>query len=312
MASLELEKYLPTAQTALHSFLHTLLNQDVSFQVSEPEPTAFAREQAATAGKLCLHATLAPAKAFAVVLEPSWLPLLSKVMLGEALQMGAPGYDDLIRELAGQAWGTLRVQLGGMQVTLPDVLFEVVEAGQPLPEGLLGDDLLGLNLALRIGSETHAGRILLPPLHQPAPPPSAPTTPFAAAPSAAAPGSFGTSSSAPTQPLPTGQVNVAPVSFPELGGETIGGDGAFHSIGLLAEVELEVAVELGRRRMPLSDILRLTPGSVIELEKLLGEPLQVYANGRLIAEGEAVVIDEQFGVRITSLITTRQREKLYR
>jgi len=57
-------------------------------------------------------------------------------------------------------------------------------------------------------------------------------------------------------------------------------------------------------------VLRLTTGSIIELEKLVGEPLEIYANGRLIAEGEAVVIDEQFGVRITNLVTgNRQREK---
>jgi flagellar motor switch protein FliN/FliY len=73
------------------------------------------------------------------------------------------------------------------------------------------------------------------------------------------------------------------------------------NLGLLAGVELEVTVELGRRRMALSDILRLTNGSVLELEKLVGEPLQIFANSRLIAEGEAVVIDEQFGVRITAL-----------
>lgn len=310
MASLELEQYLPPAQTALRSFLHKLLNQDLSFQVSDPEPTAFAREQAATAEQLCLYAAPAPDAAFALVLEPAWLPLLSKAMLGEAVQMGEAGYDDLIRELAGQAWGALRVQLSSMQVTLPEVMFEVVEAGQPLPAGLLGNTLVGLALTLRVGTDTLSGRILMPPLQNPAARQAPPASPFAASPPPS--GGFGTPPTAPAQPPPGGRVNVAPVSFPELGGENMGGDGASHPIGLLAEVELEVTVELGRRRMPLSDILRLTPGSVIELEKLLGEPLQIYANGRLIAEGEAVVIDEQFGVRITSLVTTRHREKLHR
>lgn len=93
---------------------------------------------------------------------------------------------------------------------------------------------------------------------------------------------------------------VAPAAFPELGEESF--SDATEPLELLAEVELEVTVELGRRRLPLSDVLRLTKGSVVELEKLVGEPLQVYANGRLIAEGEAVVIDEQFGVRVTRLL----------
>ena len=99
---------------------------------------------------------------------------------------------------------------------------------------------------------------------------------------------------------------VAPAAFPDLGAEVLHGDGADGDpFALLADVELEVTVELGRRRLPLADVMRLTAGSVIELEKLIGEPLEVYANGRLIAEGEAVVIDEQFGIRITRLMTRR-------
>jgi flagellar motor switch protein FliN/FliY len=78
---------------------------------------------------------------------------------------------------------------------------------------------------------------------------------------------------------------------------------------MLAEVELDVRVELGRRKLPLADVLQITSGSVIELEKLVGEPLSIYANGRFIAEGEAVVIDEKFGVRITKLAPKQQRSK---
>ncbi|NKN80648.1 flagellar motor switch protein FliN [Weissella cibaria] len=94
-----------------------------------------------------------------------------------------------------------------------------------------------------------------------------------------------------------------------MGKETLGENN--HTFGLLADVELEVTVELGRRRLPLADILRLTNGSVIELEKLVGEPLDIYANGRFIPEGEAVVIDDQFGIRITSLASTRNRDKVF-
>jgi flagellar motor switch protein FliN/FliY len=104
-------------------------------------------------------------------------------------------------------------------------------------------------------------------------------------------------------------VRVQTASFPDLGSESIAPSSS-GDLGMLADVELDVTVELGRRRMPLSDILRLTSGSVVELEKLVGEPLQIFANNRLIAEGEAVVIDDQFGVRITSL-ASRTTEKKY-
>ena len=70
------------------------------------------------------------------------------------------------------------------------------------------------------------------------------------------------------------------------------------TLDLLGDVELEVTVELGRCRLPLAEVARLGIGSVVELDALAGEPLVVYANGRRIATGEAVVVDGQFGVRI--------------
>lgn len=73
------------------------------------------------------------------------------------------------------------------------------------------------------------------------------------------------------------------------------------TLDLLADVELEVSVELGRRRLPLSEVARLRVGSVVELDTEAGEPLVVYANGRRIATGEAVVVDGRLGVRITAV-----------
>lgn len=73
------------------------------------------------------------------------------------------------------------------------------------------------------------------------------------------------------------------------------------TMSLLSDVELDVTVELGRCRMPLGDVARLGVGSVVELDTLAGEPLVVYVNGRRIATGEAVVVDGQFGIRITHL-----------
>ena len=74
-----------------------------------------------------------------------------------------------------------------------------------------------------------------------------------------------------------------------------------YTIDLLSEVEIEVTVELGRRRLSIGEVTRLDAGSVIELDTLAGEPLVVYANGRQIATGEVVVVDGQFGVKIQAL-----------
>lgn len=78
------------------------------------------------------------------------------------------------------------------------------------------------------------------------------------------------------------------------------------SMDMLRDVNLEVSVELGRIEMSLGRVLQLVKGSVIELDKLAGEPVDILVNGQRIAQGEVVVIDEHFGVRISNLITTRQ------
>ena len=74
-----------------------------------------------------------------------------------------------------------------------------------------------------------------------------------------------------------------------------------YTIDLLSEVEIEVTVELGRRRLSIGEVTQLDVGSVVELDTLAGEPLVVYANGRQIATGEVVVVDGHFGVRIQAL-----------
>ena len=78
------------------------------------------------------------------------------------------------------------------------------------------------------------------------------------------------------------------------------------SMDMLRDVNMDVSVELGRIELPLGRVLQLAKGSVIELDKLAGEPVDIMVNGQRIAQGEVVVIDEHFGVRISNLITTRQ------
>jgi flagellar motor switch protein FliN/FliY len=79
------------------------------------------------------------------------------------------------------------------------------------------------------------------------------------------------------------------------------------NLELILDVPLGVSVELGRVRMPVRQLLTLTAGSVIELAKLAGEPLDVLINGRPVARGEAVMVNEKFGVRLTEIVSQTER-----
>lgn len=79
------------------------------------------------------------------------------------------------------------------------------------------------------------------------------------------------------------------------------------NLQMILDIPLRVTVELGRAKMPVSELLNLGQGSVIELNKLAGEPMEVFVNDKLIARGEAVVVNEKFGVRLTDIISTRER-----
>ena len=79
------------------------------------------------------------------------------------------------------------------------------------------------------------------------------------------------------------------------------------NIGLILDVPLQVTVELGRTKKTIKDILELSNGSIVELDKLAGEPVDIHVNGKLLAKGEVVVIDENFGVRITDIVSPAER-----
>lgn len=79
------------------------------------------------------------------------------------------------------------------------------------------------------------------------------------------------------------------------------------NLQLILDIPLRVTVELGRTKLPVNELLNLGPGSVIELNKLAGEPMEVFVNDKLIARGEAVVVNEKFGVRLTDIISTKER-----
>jgi flagellar motor switch protein FliN/FliY len=74
------------------------------------------------------------------------------------------------------------------------------------------------------------------------------------------------------------------------------------SLGFVMDVPVELTVVIGKKSMRIGEILRLGPGSILELDKASGEPLDIFANGRLIARGEAVVVGERYGVRLTEVL----------
>ena len=81
------------------------------------------------------------------------------------------------------------------------------------------------------------------------------------------------------------------------------------SIGFVMDVPVEITVELGRKNAKIGEILRLGPGSVLELSKANGEPLDIYVNNRLIAHGEAVVVGERYGVRLTEVLVGEETHR---
>jgi flagellar motor switch protein FliN/FliY len=82
-----------------------------------------------------------------------------------------------------------------------------------------------------------------------------------------------------------------------------------NQLDFILDIPLELSVELGRTKMLVNDLLQLGQGSIVELNKLAGEPLEVYINRKLIARGEVVVVNEKFGVRLTDIITPMDRVK---
>lgn len=85
------------------------------------------------------------------------------------------------------------------------------------------------------------------------------------------------------------------------------GDIGERDLAFILDIPLELSVELGRSRMLVNDLLQLGQGSIVELNKLAGEPLEIYINRKLVARGEVVVVNEKFGVRLTDIISPMER-----
>jgi len=109
---------------------------------------------------------------------------------------------------------------------------------------------------------------------------------------------------AATQTMPTATPAASTV-FPPLAQEAPSG---FHNdIGMILDIPVQLTVELGRTKVPIKNLLQLAQGSVVELDGLAGEPMDVLVNGYLIAQGEVVVVNDKFGIRLTDIITPSER-----
>lgn len=86
-----------------------------------------------------------------------------------------------------------------------------------------------------------------------------------------------------------------------------GGDGPVSDINMVLDIPVQLSVELGRTKVPIKHILQLGQGSVVELDALAGEPMDVLVNGYLIAQGEVVVVNDKFGIRLTDVVTPSER-----
>jgi flagellar motor switch protein FliN/FliY len=99
------------------------------------------------------------------------------------------------------------------------------------------------------------------------------------------------------QVAPASFANFSPTSLPS----------GSNDINMILDIPVQLTVELGRTRIPIKNILQLAQGSVVELDALAGEPMDVLVNGYLIAQGEVVVVNDKFGIRLTDIVTPSER-----
>lgn len=94
--------------------------------------------------------------------------------------------------------------------------------------------------------------------------------------------------------------------FPSFGGSLAAG-GVMNELDMILDIPVQITVELGRTKITIKNLLQLAHGSVVELDAMAGEPMDVLVNGTLIAQGEVVVVNDKFGIRLTDIITPSER-----
>ncbi len=101
--------------------------------------------------------------------------------------------------------------------------------------------------------------------------------------------------------------SVQAASFTDFGAAEAANPTGINDINMILDIPVQLTVELGRTRIPIKHILQLAQGSVVELEAMAGEPMDVLVNGYLIAQGEVVVVNDKFGIRLTDIVTPSER-----
>jgi flagellar motor switch protein FliN/FliY len=200
---------------------------------------------------------------------------LAKMVLGEesasAPQTPGPEEEDALRELTNQVGGavasTLSAILKGPVLAEAPVVAWLPNGGRELPAAA---DSLVVVLGITAGTLADTAHLRLP------------RTAF------------------PSEAAATAVLTLP--SLPEGGGRKNGG-----GMDMLLDISLALTVELGRARMMIRDILHLAPGSILELDKLASEPVDILINDKSIARGEVVVIDDKFGIRLTAIVTPSER-----
>ncbi len=105
---------------------------------------------------------------------------------------------------------------------------------------------------------------------------------------------------------------VKPVNMPSLEPSAAGTGNDTDNLNVVLDIPVTISMEIGRARIPIRELLQLSQGSVVELERLAGEPLDIMVNGMLIAHGEVVVVNERFGIRFTDVVSPAERvQKLH-
>lgn len=101
--------------------------------------------------------------------------------------------------------------------------------------------------------------------------------------------------------------NAQPAQIFPAFGETDGKASMMNELDMILDIPVQIAVELGRTKITIKNLLQLAHGSVVELDAMAGEPMSVFVNGTLIAQGEVVVVNDKFGIRLTDIITPSER-----
>lgn len=301
-----LEDRIGRAAARASSVLSTLLSRKIDVVTAGPARLGAADIWKGSPGGavVVFEAQLAGAATGAVawaVAKPAAAALADLMMGGDASNPPADldeVYASALREAAGQAltamMNALSEEVGGAVTPTPAEM-RVVDLGAEPNLPLAGGEVAVVPLRFSIEGVAEGDAAIGFP---------AATARALAGAAAAAPAP---AAQPMVRPAPAAPVTYQPVQFPTL---TPGPAAAMpKNIDLLLDVPMQLTVELGRTQRFIKDILDLSTGSIIELDKLAGEPVDILVNGKLVARGEVVVIDENFGVRVIDIISPMERMK---